>query len=102
MYVSMSYTGLHRRDTLFVFVWLRHRNTWIRIQQVGLTRGVETARASTGGRVGRSAVADSGMADCDTEGTVVRHAEESGASAGASLPPAPRPMCQTGPLAVPR
>jgi len=28
MYLSMSYTGLHRRDTLFVFVWLRHRNTW--------------------------------------------------------------------------
>ena len=27
MYVSMSYTGLHRRNTLFVFVWLRHRNT---------------------------------------------------------------------------
>jgi len=34
-YVSMSYTGLHRRNTLFVFVWLRHSNTWIRIQHVG-------------------------------------------------------------------
>jgi len=24
MDVSTSYTGLHRRNTLFVFVWLRH------------------------------------------------------------------------------
>jgi len=27
--VSMSYTGLHRRSTLFGYVWLRHRNTGI-------------------------------------------------------------------------
>jgi len=27
MYVSMSYSGVHRRNTLFVVVWLRHRNT---------------------------------------------------------------------------
>ena len=27
MCVSMSYTELTRRNTLFVFVWLRHRNT---------------------------------------------------------------------------
>ena len=27
MYVSMSYTGLTRRNTLFIFLWLRHRNT---------------------------------------------------------------------------
>ena len=27
MYVSMSCTGLTRRNTLFVFLWLRHRNT---------------------------------------------------------------------------
>jgi len=27
MYVLMSYTGLHRYNTLFVFLWLRHRNT---------------------------------------------------------------------------
>jgi len=35
MYVSMSYTGLTRRYTLFIFVWLRHRNTWIPIQHLG-------------------------------------------------------------------
>jgi len=27
IYVSMSYTGLTRRDTVFIFLWLRHRNT---------------------------------------------------------------------------
>jgi len=27
MYVSVSYTGLYRRNTIFVFLWLRHRNT---------------------------------------------------------------------------
>jgi len=27
MFVSMSYTGLTRRNTLIIFVWLRHRNT---------------------------------------------------------------------------
>jgi len=27
MYVSMSYTGLTRRNTVFMFLWLRHRNT---------------------------------------------------------------------------
>ena len=27
MQVFMSYTGFTRRDTLFIFVWLRHRNT---------------------------------------------------------------------------
>jgi len=26
-YVSMSYTGLTRRNTLFLLLWLRHRNT---------------------------------------------------------------------------
>ena len=26
MYVSMSYTGLHRRNTCFSLLWLRHRN----------------------------------------------------------------------------
>jgi len=36
MYVSMSYTGLTRRNTLFILLWLRHRNTWIAIQHVGL------------------------------------------------------------------
>jgi len=35
MYVSVSCTGLHRRNTTFVFAWLRHRNTWIPIQHVG-------------------------------------------------------------------
>jgi len=35
MYVSMSYTGLTRRNTVFRFLWLRHRNTWISIQRVG-------------------------------------------------------------------
>jgi len=37
-YVSKSYTGLTRRNTLFMFLWLRHRKTWISIQHVGLTR----------------------------------------------------------------
>jgi len=36
MYVSMAYTGLTRRNTSFIFWWLRHRNTWIPIQHVGL------------------------------------------------------------------
>ena len=27
MYVSMSHTVLIRRDTLFIFLWLRHKNT---------------------------------------------------------------------------
>jgi len=27
MYVSMSYTGLIRRNTVFIFLWWRHRNT---------------------------------------------------------------------------
>ena len=27
MYVSLSYTGLTRRKTVFRFLWLRHRNT---------------------------------------------------------------------------
>jgi len=27
MYEFLSYTGLTRRNTLFIFVWLRHRNT---------------------------------------------------------------------------
>jgi len=35
MYVSMSYTGLIRRNTVFIFLWWRHRNTWISIQYVG-------------------------------------------------------------------
>jgi len=36
MYVSMSYAGLTRWNTVFVFLWLRPRNTWIPIQHVGL------------------------------------------------------------------
>jgi len=39
MYVSVSYTGLYRRNTIFVFLWLRHRNTWISIQHVGWSTG---------------------------------------------------------------
>jgi len=35
----LSYTGLTRRNMLFIFVWLRHRNTSIRIQHVGLRGG---------------------------------------------------------------
>jgi len=27
MYVSMSYAGLTRRNTLSIFAWLRHSNT---------------------------------------------------------------------------
>jgi len=34
MYVSMAYTGYTMRNTLFIFVWLRPRNTWIPIQHV--------------------------------------------------------------------
>jgi len=33
--VCMPYTGLPRRNTLFVFLCLRHRNTWIRFPHVG-------------------------------------------------------------------
>ena len=36
----MSYTGSTRRNTVFIFVWLRHRNTPISIQHVGRGRGV--------------------------------------------------------------
>jgi len=28
VYVSMSYTGLPRRNTVFVYLWLRHRNAF--------------------------------------------------------------------------
>jgi len=41
MYTSMSYTGLTRRNTLFIFLWLRHRNTWTSIQHIG-SGGVRT------------------------------------------------------------
>jgi len=34
-YVSMAYTGLPRRNTVFTFVWLRHRSTWISVQHAG-------------------------------------------------------------------
>jgi len=27
VYVSMAYTGLTRQNTLFICLWLRHRNT---------------------------------------------------------------------------
>jgi len=27
MYVSMSFTGVLRRDRYFIFLWLRHMNT---------------------------------------------------------------------------
>ena len=36
MYLSVSYTGVTRRNTVFIFLWSRHRNTWISIQHVGL------------------------------------------------------------------
>jgi len=39
----MSYTGSTRRNTVFIFVWLRHRNTPISIQHVGRGRGVPCA-----------------------------------------------------------
>jgi len=35
MHVSMPYTGVIRRNTLFICVWLRPMNTWICIQLVG-------------------------------------------------------------------
>ena len=35
MYISMSYTWFTRRNMLFVFLWLRPRNTWIPNQHVG-------------------------------------------------------------------
>jgi len=35
IFIRMSYTGLNRRNTLFLLLWLRHRNTWIPIQHVG-------------------------------------------------------------------
>jgi len=34
IYVSTSYTEWSRRNTLFIFLWLRHRNTWMYIQHV--------------------------------------------------------------------
>jgi len=39
-YIFMLYTGLTRRNTLFIFLWLRPRNTWIPIQHVGFPPGV--------------------------------------------------------------
>jgi len=36
VYEFLSYPGLTRRNTLFIFVWLRHRNMWISIQHVGV------------------------------------------------------------------
>jgi len=36
MYVFMSYTGYIRRNTLFIFLRVRHRDTSIRIPHVGL------------------------------------------------------------------
>jgi len=38
MHVSMSYTGSTRRNTVFIFLWLRYRNTSIPIQHVGLVQ----------------------------------------------------------------
>jgi len=35
MYGSMSFTGFTRRNTLFMFVWLRLMHTWLPIQHVG-------------------------------------------------------------------
>jgi len=35
MYMFLSNTGFTKRNTLFIFVWLRPRNTWIPIQHVG-------------------------------------------------------------------
>ena len=35
MYVSVSYKGFTRRNTLFTFLWLRHTNTSISIEHVG-------------------------------------------------------------------
>jgi len=35
MYVLLSSTGWTRRNTSFVFLWLRPRNTWLPIQHVG-------------------------------------------------------------------
>jgi len=41
-YGFILYTGFSKPNTVFVFVWLRPRNTWIPIQHVGL-RGVQLA-----------------------------------------------------------
>jgi len=35
VYLFMSYTGFTRRNTWFIFAWLRHTNTWIPTQHVG-------------------------------------------------------------------
>ena len=35
MYVSISYTELTRRNTVFIFLWQHSRNTLIPIQHVG-------------------------------------------------------------------
>ena len=35
MYRFLSYTGFTGRNMVFRFVWMGHRNTWIRIQHVG-------------------------------------------------------------------
>jgi len=35
VYMSMSYTGWTRRNTWFIFLWLRHMNTWTPIQHLG-------------------------------------------------------------------
>jgi len=42
MYGSLSCTGLTSWNVLFIFVRLRHRSTWIRIQHVGSSHSLHT------------------------------------------------------------
>jgi len=51
MYVFMPYTGLTRQNALFIFLWLRHRNTSISIQQVGARAFFSCYVCSARGRV---------------------------------------------------
>jgi len=46
VYISMPYAGLTRRNTVFVFVWLSPRNTWIPVQQGCWTNGASRASYS--------------------------------------------------------
>jgi len=45
VYISTWYIGFTRRNTVFVFLWLRHRNTWTPIEYVGIQCCVFTSRS---------------------------------------------------------
>jgi len=48
MYLTMSNTGLTRRNTIFIFLWMRHRNTGISIQHVGRQTSLSMGQRANG------------------------------------------------------